>query len=150
MDIKIDYDIITKKLIEFAKKSNVNQRHSAAIINGNNIFNIGINKYCTNKKLSTIHAEIDTLFAFKTKYKKIIDGVDIIVIRVNNSNNVINLKNSRPCSKCIETLQKYNIRKVYYSNEFGNIVYENIQEMQKRHISSGYKYKSKNYPIIKK
>lgn len=146
MDIKTNYDVITEKLIEFAKKSNVKQRHSAAIINGNNIFNIGINKYCTNKKSSTIHAEIDTLFAFKTKYKKMIDGIDIIVIRVNNNNNnnIITLKNSRPCSQCIETLQKYNIRKVYYSNEFGNIVYENLHDMQKIHISAGYKYKDKD------
>ena len=143
---KLNNDFLTKKLIESAKKSNVNQKHCAAIIHGDNIYNIGINKYCTNKKLSTIHAEIDALFAFKTKYKKIkkiIDGIDIIIIRLNNNNNTMNLKNSRPCSQCIETLQKHNIRKVYYSNEYGEIVYEYLKDMQKIHISSGHKHRSK-------
>jgi deoxycytidylate deaminase len=133
-------DLLTKKLIDSAKKSDVNQKHCAAIIHGNNIYNVGINKYCTNKKISTVHAEIDALFAFKTKYKKMIDGVDIIIIRLNN-NNTMNFKNSRPCNHCIETLQKHNIRKVYYSNEYGEIVYEYVKDMSMNHISSGYKYK---------
>ena len=134
---------VKNKLIEFAKKSNVNQKHSAALIKGDCIYEIGINKYCTNKKLSTVHAEMDVLFSFKSKYKKMSETVDIIIIRLNNSCNNINLKNSRPCNRCIEILQEYNIRRVYYSNEMGEIICENLKEMLKIHISSGYRYRNK-------
>ena len=81
--------------------------------------------------------------SFKSKYKKMSETVDIIIIRLNNSCNNINLKNSRPCNRCIEILQEYNIRRVYYSNEMGEIICENLKEMLKIHISSGYRYRNK-------
>jgi hypothetical protein len=52
---------IVNILIKIAKNSVVNQRHSAALIKGDEIYNIGFNKYCSNAKYSTVHAEIDAL-----------------------------------------------------------------------------------------
>jgi hypothetical protein len=57
-------------LIKIAKNSAVNQRHSAALIKGDEIYNIGFNKYCSNAKYSTVHAEIDALLTFNKKYIK--------------------------------------------------------------------------------
>ena len=134
----IDIEYLRDILIKFAENSDVNQRHSAAIIKGDKILNIGFNKYCTLAKKNTIHAEMDVLFSLKKKCKNQIKGVDIIIIRISNFNSDT-LKNSRPCNHCIEYLQKYSIRKVYYSNEYGNIVCERLENMEKKHISSGHK-----------
>lgn len=130
-------------LIKIAKNSAVNQRHSAALIKGDEIYNIGFNKYCSNAKYSTVHAEIDALLTFNKKYIKGIKGMDIIIIRIGaySKSDKINLKISRPCNNCIDTLRKFDIRKVYYSDEYGNIVYENLKDMQKKHTSAGEKYK---------
>ena len=133
-------------LIKIAKNSSVNQKHSAALIKGDEIYNIGFNKYCSNAKYSTIHAEIDALMTFNKKYVKGIKGMDIIIIRINNfksnnNNNNINLKISRPCNNCIDTLRKFDIRKVYYSDQYGNIVCEKLIDMQKNHTSAGEKFK---------
>ena len=129
--------------IKIAKNSAVNQRHSAALIKGDEIYNIGFNKYCSNAKYSTVHAEIDALLTFNKKYIKGIKGMDIIIIRIGaySKSDKINLKISRPCNNCIDTLRKFDIRKVYYSDEYGNIVYENLKDMQKKHTSAGEKYK---------
>lgn len=132
---------IVNILIKIAQNSAVNQRHSAALIKGDEIYNIGFNKYCSNAKYSTVHAEIDALFTFNKKYLKGVKGMDIIIIRINNYSSC-KLKISRPCNNCIDTLRKFDIRKVYYSDEYGNIVYENLKDMQKKHTSSGEKFKS--------
>ena len=131
---------IVNILIKIAKNSAVNQRHSAALIKGDEIYNIGFNKYCSNAKYSTVHAEIDALLTFNKKYLKGVKGMDIIIIRINNYNSC-KLKISRPCNNCIDTLRKYDIRKVYYSDEYGNIVYENLKNMQKKHTSAGEIFK---------
>jgi hypothetical protein len=38
--------------------------------------------------------------------------------------------NSRPCNNCINKMNKIGIRKVYYSTQDGNIVYEFVKEMK--------------------
>jgi deoxycytidylate deaminase len=98
---------------------------------------IGKNKYhkkayCNDECIHlSIHAEIDALFKLDNRYIK---GLDIFIIRVNEKSY---LKNSRPCNTCIEILKRKGIRKAYYSNEDGEIVYEFIENMPKIHESSG-------------
>lgn len=136
---------LTDTLINIAQKSNVNQKHSAALIKNGKILNYGYNKYTSFATKSTIHAEMDallTLIALKKKFKKHhLLNMDIIIIRISSKNHI--LKNSRPCNDCIDNLRKYNIRKVYYSNDFGEIVCEKIDEMKKIHFCSGTKYHKK-------
>lgn len=136
MHINIEY--FREILVKFAENSDVNQRHSAAIIKGDKILNIGFNKYCRFAKQNTIHAEMDVLLSLKKKCKHQIKSVDIIIIRISNFNSST-LKNSRPCNHCIEYLQKYPIRNVYYSNEYGDIVCEKLKNMEKKHVSSGHR-----------
>lgn len=134
----LNEDLIVK-LINIAEKSNVNQRHSCALLNSNSkdIITTGFNKYCNNKKCSTtIHAEIDALFKLKSSFNK---KIDIIIIRLSKYNKNI-LKNSKPCVNCIFQLKKYKfINKIYYSDENGNIVFNYLENLENDHISSANK-----------
>jgi pyrimidine deaminase RibD-like protein len=49
------------------------------------------------------------------------------------------LRNSRPCNHCLDTMIKYKIKKIIYSTEDGNIISEKPKDMEKNHISSGWK-----------
>ena len=60
--------------------------------------------------------------------------IDIYVVRIGNNGN---LMNSRPCANCTQEFKKYNIRRIYYSNERGEIVYERAEDMVSTHISKG-------------
>lgn len=133
-------------LTKMASNSTIHYKHAAALISGNMIYSAGINKFIKQSKIpklhrkasacevrKTIHAEINVFEHFP---KKNIKGMvlDILVIRI-NKNHI--LKNSRPCNQCIEKLQKIGIRKVYYSDDNGNIISEHVQYMEKIHSSSG-------------
>lgn len=113
-------------------------------MNGEKIYSVGFNRYIKedtiqDKKIKyTIHAEIDALHKFDFKTLK---GVDILIIRIGKT---MKLKNSRPCNNCIDKLLRKGIRKVYYSDENGNIVEEFIDMMKKQHISSGNLVRHKN------
>lgn len=81
----------------------------------------------------SIHAEMDAIYDFIKKNRRYdLRGLDIIVIRFKNNE----LKISRPCKSCIEKMRELGIRKVYYSDYDGNIVYEYITDMEMYHMSS--------------
>lgn len=135
-------------LTEFLKKEACNSpvlhRHSAAVIHKNQIMTSGHNKYIKKVVLDggiighkTMHAELSAALKIKSSIQKLSGGVDIIVIRINNR---MELKNSRPCNNCIEKLKSIGIRRVYYSNDDGEIVREDINTMEKLHISYGDKF----------
>jgi deoxycytidylate deaminase len=139
--------ILTKKALN--SSSCIQNKHSACLIKGDKIFSIGINK-CIKKihfgdkiAKSTIHAEINAILQADLRYTK---GMDILIIRVNKSRK---LQNSRPCNSCIDKLRKHGIRKAYYSNEQGEIVWEFIDDMPKIHISSGTEFIKKMLHFIK-
>lgn len=135
---KINFAIET--LIKVAQESNISYKHSAGLIYNDKIHSIGVNKFIPFKKYKdiqlyrTIHAELSI---FEKIPKRIAKGMDIIVIRINKGSQ---LKNSRPCKDCINELQRIGIRKVYYSNDDGNIVYEFVENMIKTHTSAGMKF----------
>jgi len=58
-----------------------------------------------------------------------------VVVRFNKLGE---LKNSRPCNHCLETMVKYKIKKVLYSTDDGCIVCEKPGDMEKNHLSSGW------------
>jgi hypothetical protein len=80
------------------------------------------------------HAETNALSKLIKIRKKNVNRmivIDLLVIRTDRS---LNLKNSRPCEKCIEymmTLPKYGyvIRHVYYSNCNGVIVRDKLNDL---------------------
>lgn len=59
-----------------------------------------------------------------------------MVIRIDKKNkDNIQLVNARPCQNCLEMMKSIGIRRVYYSNDCGEIVCENIKDMISIHSS---------------
>ena len=127
-----DLEYVLFRLKKMALKSNINFKHSATLIN-KNFLCAGFNKpiIIKHKINKSIHAEVDALCNYP--FKKQIKGMDMIVIRVNKNNE---LRNSRPCNDCIFSLNKRGVRKIIYSNEYGNLVYEFVKDMPKLHACS--------------
>ena len=141
MDVSINrFEEPLKLLKKTANESIVHYKHAAALISGNTIHSFGANKFIKEIKINdqiyykTIHAEI---MVFNKLPKKRVRGMDILVIRINKN---FALKNSRPCAQCIDKLNKMGIRRVFYSNDEGNIVSELVEKMEKTHISSGTRH----------
>ena len=138
-----------KLLRKIADNSSLSNKHGACLMKNDKIFSLGFNKYIKRNIINnhdikfTIHAEIDALCKLDNK---IVKGLDILIIRIGNCSKTSKLKNSRPCNSCICKLEQKGIRKVYYSNEYGEIVYEFIQNMPKIHISSGHRIR--NYILL--
>ena len=142
---------ILDNLIKTAMKSTVNNKHSAVLIKNDIIYKSAYNKFIkeiTIRKNNntyihylTIHAEVNAICSHYG-HKKNVKGMDIIVIRIDKFG--VKLKNSRPCNNCILKLRKLGIRKVYYSNEKGDIVFEYVNNMEFLHICSGQNNLAKN------
>lgn len=132
-------DCILDNLKQIAMKSDVSNKHSAALIKNNVIYKYAFNKFVKKEIINddiyhlTIHAEINAIYSYYNKRN--VKGFDIIVIRINKFGT--ELKNSRPCNHCINKLIKLGICKVYYSNEKGDIVWEFLNNMKLLHICRG-------------
>lgn len=61
--------------------------------------------------------------------------ITLVVIRYSNDS----IKMSKPCKYCIEYMKKLNIRKIYYSDEDGNMIKEKISKISTNHVSSSTK-----------
>lgn len=62
--------------------------------------------------------------------------LEMVVIRVNNSGN---LMNSKPCNSCLYYLKLFGIKSIYYSDEHGEIVKEKINDIEVSHNSIGHR-----------
>lgn len=114
-----------------AMNSNMVHKHSACLLRGDKIVAVGVNKYLGingGKIKMSVHAELDAI-----RYNRYLKGMDILIIRVGKTT----LQNSRPCNSCIDKLRQRGVRRAYYSNSNGDIVYELIDDMPKIHCSSG-------------
>ena len=67
-----------------------------------------------------------------TKLRRLINKISIVVIRLGKNNS---FTESKPCMHCTEYLKNLGIKKVYYSNEAGEIEFERCQYMVNDHIS---------------
>jgi len=129
-------------LKRIAQHSSLQHKHGACLIKSGEVLSFGYNKYIKTNLVKntsikyTIHAEVDAICKMPNKSVK---GMDILIIRIGANK----LKNSRPCNSCIDKLSRYSIRKVYYSNEAGDIVCEFLDSMSKLHVSSGFKLRNK-------
>ena len=104
----------------------------------------GINKY-TNDDLSNngLHAEhnaVNNLPPSKNKGKKL-EVINILVLRFSKTGYI---RNSKPCSNCINSIMTisqmkgYKIKHVYYSNEEYGITCSSLKELQQddnKHLS---------------
>ena len=65
------------------------------------------------------------------KLNRKLSKTDIMVFRKSSSG----IRNSKPCSDCIKTMKKLNIRRVYYSTDDGCLVYEKVSDIYSEHRS---------------
>ena len=126
------YNRFLPDLIKQASKSTVSYKHAASIVRGKDIFAIQQN-YHDLKKNTFIHAEISAIRSLRNSAK----NFDVIVIRLNKKS----LGNSRPCKNCLSALKKIGVRRVYYSITGGDILCENVENMNTDHQSRGHSWK---------
>ena len=114
-------------------------------IKKNNNITFGVNHGLCNGSCS-IHAELDAINKLKPlKNKKRLKSINLLVVRLNMSKQVIM---SKPCQRCIMMLETfpmtkgYKVNKIYYSDDNGNIIRTNIQKLkrEKNHICSFDRY----------
>ena len=91
---------------------------------------------------------------FKESKERKVKKYDIFVVRINKCPGEIKLVNSRPCSNCLEMMKAIGIRRVYYTDDSGEIIYENVKDMVSIHLSKVSqrfeitKIKSKTGPLV--
>ena len=110
------------------------------------ILSFGVNQLGDiNGNTPGIHAEEDALSKLMPlKYKKRLEPINILVIRLSPKNK---LQISKPCSNCIKLLsiipkkKGYKIENIYYSDADGNIIKTNLQtlENEEKHYSKYYR-----------
>ena len=115
------------------------------------ILSFGVNQSSNSDCITAeIHAEQDAINKLKPlKYKKKLESINILVIRLSSKNK---LQSSKPCANCIESMKNnptkkgYKIQNVYYSDSEGNIIKTNLVSLdnEEKHISGFYKLKLKN------
>ncbi|NBP13828.1 hypothetical protein EBU95_05425 [bacterium] len=112
-------------LVETARQSPLQFRHSACVLHGRRVFSFGYNRYYETIGSTTrnsVHAEVSAMANSKDSVK----GKDIFVIRIGAKDD---LRNSRPCEACVAKLKSKGIRRVFYSNEQGGLSYEYVCAM---------------------
>lgn len=67
------------------------------------------------------------------KLRRLINKITLVVIRLSKTDN---FADSKPCMHCTEYLKNLGIKKVYYSNEEGELQFERCQNMVNEHIST--------------
>ena len=113
-----------------AKKSTMLSKHGAVLIHRNKILSVSHNippknskQYTEDKKYDKYgqrrlftegsHAEVSVIRKFLERYPQSwLKNCHMIVIRVNNSDKLLN---SKPCNHCEKYIKKYNIRNIYFS-----------------------------------
>lgn len=124
-----------------------------------NIISYGINSYGIDHKYpgcihAGIHAEIDAINKLPTirnkhKHKQI----NLFITRLSITCRMLN---SKPCNNCIKQmkyltyLKGYNIKRIYYSDDNGNIIQTKLTNLEAdvQFYSSHYKKNMQNVPKV--
>jgi len=106
-----------EKASEIAKLSNCNHKHGAILVYKNKIISYGYNYLTPYLKASlSTHAETDCILNIKKTNRDILQYCDLYVVRLSPIEGIN--KYSKPCEKCSNFINKYNIRKIYYSTNY--------------------------------
>ena len=86
------------------------------------------------KNTPGVHAEHDAINKLKPiKYKKRLQDINILVVRMSRNNKI---QSSKPCENCIKLMnilppkKGYRIKHIYYSDNNGNIVKSNLKILE--------------------
>jgi deoxycytidylate deaminase len=108
-----------KHAAKVANKSEMEHKHGAILVHNDTIIGSGFNhKHEHMCHKYSIHAEVDALLKVKAKKRHILQDAEMYVVRIGNTKLQCPLKYSRPCCDCQKVIQKYGIKKVYYSTNF--------------------------------
>ena len=115
---------ILKRAIEECEKSDYKFRVGAVVFKGDRIISSGHNgvrsssihnKY--KNHINSLHAEQAAVMGVNWK---VLNGYSILVIKISKKNKF--LSNAKPCNMCRKLLTTIGIRKIYYSDDKGQIV----------------------------
>lgn len=140
------FDSLCGKLKSESEKATTSSKLAAAVFMGRKILSLGTstnnkNHVRVGKKqmkcsLLTVHAEVSALQQLKHKcYES--RSIDLIVVRYDTEGNPCI---SKPCTHCVTYFQDLPIRRVYYYNEDGELVYENKRNLKAEHLSCGCRH----------
>ncbi len=95
-------------------------RHGCVVLRNGKVISTGFNyprlRIINKTRLScSTHAEMSAILSLKNKKAN-----SILVIRINKDGQ---LCDSKPCQYCFNFIENSGIKKIYYSNEYGNIVF---------------------------
>tara|TARA_B110000285_G_scaffold173634_1_gene194593 strand:+ start:2042 stop:2605 length:564 start_codon:yes stop_codon:yes gene_type:complete len=117
-------------------------------LNKCNIINYGVNQMGDSEgKTPGIHAECDAILKLvPLKYKKRLQPINLIIIRLSTKNK---MQSSKPCHNCIQTMKflppkkGYKIENIHYSDNEGNIIRTSLDKLdaEEKHFSKYYRRK---------
>lgn len=99
-----------------AMKSEYKLQMGCIIFNKKKILSVGYNQVRSSTKIhpkylafkESVHAEVDAII----KARKELKGASLLVVRVNKKHQ---LRNAKPCNKCMEYIKEIGIKRIYYS-----------------------------------
>jgi cytidine deaminase len=119
------FNTIIYRLTLLSQKSILECKHAAAVIKYGVIVSIGYNEIIAS---ASVHAEcmaINKYISSCRKNKKrhnLFKNCTLVVIRIGDQNKRIMM--SKPCANCIQYIKLLNIKKIYYSDNSGNLIRE--------------------------
>ena len=134
-----------------AMKSQLRFPHGAILSKGGKIMVSGFNKSRSsfmNTNQTCLHAEMDVINKYcsvimkkklNLKKKQEILGLSkciLWVIRLSANNE---LCSSKPCGVCMKNIKELGIKKIGYSNDYGEIIIENTKYCTSNHMSNAQK-----------
>lgn len=144
-------DSVADILYQFAlethtKDGKTGKWHAAALLDGRRALCFGYNRAAQASSAPTCHAECDAILQRlrqkrgdqkkranrdqkkRANQKQNLKNYAIFVIRIKPCDS--SLGNSKPCFDCIQLMRQHGIKKVFYSNDAGQIVMERVNRMQ--------------------
>ena len=121
MDLKLHQKYYFDIAANIAKNSNMFQKHGAVIVYKKTIIATGYNSYSYNSKTNfSIHAEIVAINnAIKNSNKELLSDSKLYIVRIApESKSKYILKYSKPCLNCQKYINKFNIKKIFYSTNY--------------------------------
>jgi deoxycytidylate deaminase len=101
-------------------------RHGAILVRNGKIVNAAHNTLYH-------HAKCALFTTTRKRFERCRPIYDVYIVRIAADGR---LTNSKPCAQCVEVLQKIQLlRRVYYSDENGNIQMTRIRNLQNNHLS---------------
>ena len=143
---------------EIRYKDTSTQKNLVSIIfDKKKVISVGVNY--SMQPHGSIHAEMDAFRTLPKNHHKIQKKIFVFVTRFTLINNTIHLKLSKPCLHCIQymdhisKIKNYTIKKIFYTDEYQNIVHTDIQQLyleKNPYISTFFRINKNNSLLLQR